>query len=67
MNEKILIVDDEQITLDNISYILQKQGYITTTCLTGQKAVELLKKNKFDVLITDLKLPDIDGIDILKI
>ena len=67
MNEKILIVDDEQITLDNISYILQKQGYITTTCLTGQKAVELLKKNKFDLLITDLKLPDIDGIDILKI
>ena len=67
MDTRILIVDDEQITLDNISYILQKEGYTTITCLTGQEAVEIIKKSRFDLLITDLKLPDIDGIDILKI
>jgi len=66
MSIKILICDDEQITLDNIAYILQKEGYTTVTTLTGKEALELLQKDTYDLLITDLKLPDIDGIEVLK-
>lgn len=65
MNQ-ILIVDDEQSMLDFLTLMLQKEGYDIITANNGAKAKELIKKEKLDLIISDIKMPDIDGIELLK-
>lgn len=65
MNQ-ILIVDDEQSMLDFLTLMLQKEGYDIITANDGAKAKELIKKEKLDLIISDIKMPDIDGIELLK-
>ncbi len=68
MNEKIriLIVDDERITLRNLEHILKKEGYEVKTTTSGQNALRLINKEQFDVVLTDLKMDKVDGMQILK-
>lgn len=63
---KILLVDDEVISLQNVGHYLENQGFQITTTETGTEALELLNKQHFDLVITDLKIGDIDGVQILK-
>lgn len=63
---KILIVDDEEEALEVLSDYLGDLGYKTKTALNGAIALDLLKKDKFDILILDLKMPEISGEDVLK-
>lgn len=64
--EKILIVDDE-ITMRNfLAETLRRKKFDVETAENGRKAIALLKDNHYDLVLTDLKLPDITGIDILK-
>jgi two-component system response regulator PilR (NtrC family) len=65
MNQ-ILIVDDEQSMLDFLTLMLQKEGYDIITANDGAKAKEFIKKEKLDLIISDIKMPDIDGIELLK-
>lgn len=66
MAEKILIVDDEPDMLRLLSMMLKsKTAYDVTTTNNPVEALELAKKNKFDILITDLKMPGLDGIELL--
>ena len=58
---KILIVEDETLVSWSIGNILKKAGHESTIVDSGEKAVELLAKQDFDIVITDLKLPQIDG------
>ncbi|HUU41672.1 MAG TPA: sigma-54 dependent transcriptional regulator [Desulfatiglandales bacterium] len=62
---KILVVDDEEVALANLVYVLKKEGYDVTGSLSGPDAVKLLKKNPFDLVITDLKMEKIDGMRVL--
>lgn len=62
----ILLVEDDNNQRDIIRTILEKEGYYIEDADTGKKALDLLKSNTFDVVLTDLRLPDIDGTDILK-
>ncbi len=62
----ILIVDDDQGTCKVIANTLTECGYKVTTAFTGEEAIEKARKQTFDILITDLKLPGIDGIEVLK-
>jgi len=62
----ILLVEDDNNQRDIIRTILEKEGYYVEDADTGKKALDLLKSNTFDVVLTDLRLPDIDGTDILK-
>lgn len=64
---RILIVDDEQSMLDFLSLMLKREGYEIITANSGQKAREIIKKEKVDLIISDIKMPDIDGIELLKI
>jgi len=63
---KILIVDDELSIVDVLRTLLKKNGYTITTASDGAEAYKLLKEQVFDLLITDIRLPEIDGITLLK-
>ncbi|MEW6349708.1 MAG: sigma-54 dependent transcriptional regulator [Thermodesulfobacteriota bacterium] len=63
---KILIVDDEEMALTNLEHVLKKQGYDITTADNGPKGLNLIKTNSFDVVLTDLKMPKVDGMQILE-
>ncbi len=62
----ILVIDDEKITLRNLMHILKKSGYVTTGTQSGKKALRLIDEKEFDIVITDLKMPKVDGQTILK-
>ncbi len=62
----ILIVEDDRFQREIIKTILTKEGFYVEDADCGKKALELLKTSNFDVIITDLKMPDIDGTEVLK-
>jgi len=64
--EKILIVDDEEDVLELVQYNLDKNGYRIETATTGEKALTKARTKLPDLIILDLMLPDIDGLDVCK-
>lgn len=67
MSEKILVVEDELTLQETIAYNLQKQGYEVTVVGDGHAALEAARRLKPDLLLLDLMLPGIDGIEITRI
>jgi two-component system response regulator AtoC len=63
---KILLVEDEKISRITLTDILTGEGYTVIPCETGDKAFSLMEKEKFKVIVTDLRLPGKSGMDILK-
>lgn len=64
--DKILVVDDERSMRDFLSIMLKKAGYDVTTAVDGEEADKILHKDIFDLVITDLKMPKVDGLQVLK-
>ena len=62
---KILIIDDEESMCQFLSIMLRKEGYEVQTCTSGQGVAELLREQIFDVVITDIRMPGFDGLDVL--
>ena len=62
---QILIVDDEKIALNNLIYILKKENYEVTGTQSGARALSLLEEKEFDLILTDLKMEKVDGMQIL--
>ncbi len=60
---KILLVDDEPDVLEFLSYNLKKEGFNVLTCSDGQKAVEAARKEKPSLIILDVMMPGMDGIE----
>jgi two-component system alkaline phosphatase synthesis response regulator PhoP len=65
-NERILVVDDEKDILDLVDYNLQKEGYRVTLVTNGEKTLEELSKNSQDLMLLDLMLPGIDGLEVCR-
>lgn len=63
---KILIVDDEQSICDVLSIALRKDGYAVSAETNPKRALELVRKDRFDLILQDLKMPEMDGIDLLR-
>ncbi|MBM4235034.1 MAG: sigma-54-dependent Fis family transcriptional regulator [Firmicutes bacterium] len=61
-----LIVDDEQEVCNFFSYLLKQKGYRVITANSGTEAMEIIAENHFNTALVDLKLPDANGLDILK-
>jgi len=62
----ILLIDDEAIALTNLSHVLQREGYAVTACKDGESGLAALRKTDFDLVLTDLKMPGIDGMEVLR-
>ena len=62
-NEKILLVDDEPDIIEFLGYNLTKEGYDVTTTTSGKEAIEIANKIKPDLIILDVMMPEMDGIE----
>ena len=67
MLEKILVVDDEMSLRETLQYNLERQGYRVTTAATGLEALRLAREIKPDLILLDIMLPGIDGIEVCRI
>ncbi|NOX64814.1 MAG: response regulator [Chlorobi bacterium] len=63
---RILCVDDEPVILDSFRKILVLDGYCVDTVETGQEALGLIQKHSYDFVFTDLKMPEMDGVEVTK-
>lgn len=66
MKSRILVVDDEESIREFLEIMLKKEGYEVTLAEDGQKAKDLLAKKTFDMIISDLQMPQVTGIELLK-
>ena len=66
LKKKVLFVDDESIILKSYNRMLRKMPCQILTALSGEKALELLNKEEIDLIITDIKMPNMHGIDLIK-
>lgn len=64
---KLLIVDDESRFLEAIAKRLQKRGFDVRTATNGKDAIDIARDEKFDIALLDLKMPGIDGSQVLKV
>ncbi len=65
MSAKILIVDDEMAIRETLKSILEEEGYECAVAADGLDALEKLEKNNFDVIISDIKMPNMDGMELM--
>lgn len=66
MKNKILLVDDEEITIKYLSRFLIKKGFDISTAMNGNEALEKIKKQDFIVVLLDVLMPGMDGIETLR-
>ncbi|HRK07777.1 MAG TPA: sigma-54 dependent transcriptional regulator [Pseudobdellovibrionaceae bacterium] len=66
MKPRILVVDDEESIREFLDIMLRKEGYEVTCVEDGQKAIDTLKKKTFDLVISDLQMPNVTGLELLK-
>ena len=66
MDANILIIDDERDQAEAIAESLRNVGYTCSTAVSGNKVVDIIRRDRIDVVITDLVMHDIDGMKILK-
>ncbi len=64
---KFMIVDDEEVMRDSISRFLEQKGHSCETALNGEEALEIIKNDGFGVVVTDYKMPVMNGFELLKI
>lgn len=62
---RILIAEDEEITRENLTHVLSRDGYTVDAAPDGESAVELLRANQYDVVLTDLRMKQVDGMGVL--
>ncbi len=66
MDKKLLVVDDEESIVTLLKYNLEQAGYTVETAYDGEQALESAVENEYDLIILDLMLPQMDGMDVLK-
>jgi len=66
MKPSVLIVDDDEVMQETLSDTLKKKDYEVFSVGSGNEAISIIKKNIIDLILLDMKLPDVDGLEILK-
>ncbi len=66
MSKKLLVVDDEEILLKGLKYSLEQDGYIIDTAIDGLEAYEKAINNEYDLVVLDLMLPKMDGLEVCR-
>jgi CheY-like chemotaxis protein len=62
MLKNILVVEDEPASLECISHFLRKEGYGVSAARDGAEAIELMENARFDIVLTDIRMPRLDGV-----
>jgi len=63
---RVLAVDDEKLILMSLSLALQREGYVVDTASSGSEACQMIHATHYDLILTDLRLPDISGFEVLR-
>src|SRR5512137_82004 len=63
---RVLTVDDEQVVVESIRRVLTAEGYEVATATSARGGLDLLRKEQFDLLLVDIKMPEMDGIELLR-
>ena len=66
-NVRILIVDDDESIRKTMQTILEDEGYIVDLATTGNEAIELTQEETYNIALLDIRLPDIEGVELLKL
>jgi DNA-binding response OmpR family regulator len=66
MSAKILLVDDDPLLVDSLGYILRQEGYAVVTAGTGSEALECAARDEPDLVLLDLALPDLSGVEVCR-
>jgi DNA-binding NtrC family response regulator len=66
MQARLLIIDDEEIALSNLKHVMERQGYQVVISQSGAEGVKYLENQPFDVVLTDLRMEGLNGMDVLK-
>ena len=66
MVKKILVIDDEELITKSLLKLLSNEGYNTTVAKSGKEALEKVKKIDVDLIISDVRMPEMDGIETIK-
>lgn len=64
--ERILIVDDNAINLKLVAYLMKANGYVVETALDAESAIDAIRANHPDVILMDIQLPGIDGLELTR-
>lgn len=66
MKGNVLVVDDEHVVLRSCERVLGAEGYYVHTADSARKALELLQENNYDLMLTDIRMPEMDGIELAR-
>ncbi len=66
LTASILVVDDEENAREGLSKILSKEGYRVETAANGKEAIDTLRRRRYDLVITDMRMPLMDGFEVLR-
>jgi len=66
MAKRILVVDDEELITKSLLKLLTNQGFDTTVVRSGKEALDKVKQTDFDLIICDVRMPEMDGIETIK-
>lgn len=64
--KRVLLVDDDRVAVDGLCSLLEMDGFDVTGLVSPEEALRRLKDERFDVLITDLEMPRIHGLDVVR-
>lgn len=67
MSKKILVVDDEVGIRESLKKILEKEGFSVETAANGDEAFKVVRRGDIDLLITDIRMAGMDGVELLKV
>lgn len=65
MAKKILIVDDDRLVATSLATLLKAEGYIVNSAESGREAFDLINQDEFDLIISDIRMPEINGIEMM--
>ncbi len=61
--KKILVIDDEGLITQTVGNLLKREGYGVSVSSSGQEALEVIQRNHFDLIVSDLRMPGMDGLE----
>ena len=66
MAKRILVIDDEALVIESLRNLLKKKGYDVSIAKNGAEALQRIEEGDFDLIVSDIRMPDINGIEIVK-